>query len=217
MTPAALIMIGLIVYTGFAIPVTQMRGWSRWINYIDPIGYGFESLMVNEFHGRQYSCSQFVPTGPGYDQRFAPENRICSVVGSQPGQNSVSGDVYLRVAYAYENGHRWRNFRNPPWASCFSFWVYIWSPRSSSRRSDPRGRSWYILEVASPLHCSKGSDDVEAQDTKSKDGLGGRVERTGTSTSRPRESSNVRRAYSHGGMWCMTSRSKSNLGGYWIM
>jgi len=51
MTPAAVIMVGLIVYTGFAIPVNKMRGWSRWINYIDPIAYGFESLMVNEFSG----------------------------------------------------------------------------------------------------------------------------------------------------------------------
>jgi ATP-binding cassette subfamily G (WHITE) protein 2 (PDR) len=108
MTPAAIIMVGLIVYTGFAIPVTQMRGWSRWINYIDPIGYGFEALLINEFHNREFSCSQFIPFGPGYEN-VAPNQRICSVVGSQPGASSVNGDVYIGESYAYFHAHKWRN------------------------------------------------------------------------------------------------------------
>ena len=179
MTPAALIMIGLIVYTGFAIPVTQMRGWSRWINYIDPIGYGFESLMVNEFHGRQYTCSQFVPTGPGYEN-IAPENRICSVVGSQPGQSSVSGDVYLQVAYAYENGHRWRNFGILLGFMIFFLGVYLVATELiTAQRS--KGEILVYPRGQVPAVLLKGSGDVEAQDMKSKDGLGGRVERTGTS------------------------------------
>lgn len=107
MTPAALIMVGLIVYTGFAIPVTKMRGWSRWINYINPIAYGFEALMINEFHDRDYACSQFVPTGPGYNPGGI--NSVCGVVGAQPGQNFVNGDIYLAISYQYYHAHKWRN------------------------------------------------------------------------------------------------------------
>jgi len=107
MTPAALIMVGLIVYTGFAIPVTKMRGWSRWINYINPIAYGFESLMINEFHDQNYACSQFVPTGPGYDPGSI--NTVCGTVGAQPGQDFVNGDTYLAISYQYYHAHKWRN------------------------------------------------------------------------------------------------------------
>ncbi|KAK4685860.1 ATP-binding cassette, subfamily G (WHITE), member 2, PDR, partial [Tremellales sp. Uapishka_1] len=108
MTPAAVIMIGIIVYTGFAIPVTYMRGWARWINYIDPVGYAFESLMVNEFHGREFSCAALVPSGAGYADTASAGN-ICSVVGSVAGQNFVNGDTYLALSYEYYHSHKWRN------------------------------------------------------------------------------------------------------------
>ena len=108
MTPAALIMTGLIVFTGFAIPVKKMRGWSRWINYIDPIGYGFESLMINEFHNRQFPCATFVPSGGAYSG-LTGDSFICGVTGAQPGQDYVDGDIYLRANYSYEHAHKWRN------------------------------------------------------------------------------------------------------------
>jgi ABC-type multidrug transport system permease subunit len=38
LAPAANIMLGLIIFTGFALPEPYMLGWSRWIKYIDPIG-----------------------------------------------------------------------------------------------------------------------------------------------------------------------------------
>jgi ATP-binding cassette subfamily G (WHITE) protein 2 (PDR) len=46
--PAAVFILALIIYTGFAIPTGNMRPWFRWINYLDPVAYGFEALMVNE-------------------------------------------------------------------------------------------------------------------------------------------------------------------------
>lgn len=48
MAPAAIFILGLVIYTGFAIPTKQMHPWFRWINYLDPVGYAFEALMVNE-------------------------------------------------------------------------------------------------------------------------------------------------------------------------
>jgi ABC-type multidrug transport system ATPase subunit len=37
MAPAAVIILAIVSFTGFAIPTRYMLGWSRWINYIDPV------------------------------------------------------------------------------------------------------------------------------------------------------------------------------------
>jgi ATP-binding cassette subfamily G (WHITE) protein 2 (PDR) len=108
LAPAAILILGLVMYTGFTIPINYMVGWSRWINYIDPVGYGFESLMINEFHNRDFSCAAYVPTGAGYEG-IGGQNRVCSAVGSQPGQDFVNGDVYIGTAYQYVHSHKWRN------------------------------------------------------------------------------------------------------------
>ncbi|MCC3252264.1 ABC transporter permease, partial [Serratia marcescens] len=44
MTPATVILLAMVIYTGFVIPTPKMLGWSRWINYINPVGYVFEAL-----------------------------------------------------------------------------------------------------------------------------------------------------------------------------
>jgi ATP-binding cassette subfamily G (WHITE) protein 2 (PDR) len=103
-------MIGLVVYTGFAIPVDYMLGWSRWINYLNPIGYAFESLMINEFSGQDFQCSNFVPSGlPAY-QGVAGNQQVCSTVGAVAGSRVVNGDRYLELSYSYLPAHKWRNF-----------------------------------------------------------------------------------------------------------
>ena len=38
MVPAAIIILGIVIFTGFAIPTDYMLGWCRWINWIDPVG-----------------------------------------------------------------------------------------------------------------------------------------------------------------------------------
>jgi ABC-type multidrug transport system permease subunit len=48
MAPAAIFILALVIYTGFAIPTRDMHPWFRWINYLDPVAYGFEALMINE-------------------------------------------------------------------------------------------------------------------------------------------------------------------------
>jgi len=48
MAPAALIILALVIYTGFTIPTRDMHPWFRWINYLDPVAYAFEALMINE-------------------------------------------------------------------------------------------------------------------------------------------------------------------------
>ncbi len=48
LAPAAVFILALIIYTGFTIPTRDMHPWFRWINYLDPVAYAFEALMINE-------------------------------------------------------------------------------------------------------------------------------------------------------------------------
>ncbi|QLL30703.1 hypothetical protein HG536_0A05180 [Torulaspora globosa] len=124
MVPAAMLLLALAIFTGFAVPETKMLGWSKWIWYINPLSYLFESLMVNEFHGREFPCAQFVPSGPAY-QNITGTERVCSAVGSIPGASSVLGDDFLKTSYNYYNKHKWRGFGVGMAYAIFFFAVYL--------------------------------------------------------------------------------------------
>ncbi|CAK7235581.1 hypothetical protein SBRCBS47491_009341 [Sporothrix bragantina] len=101
---AGIMVICIVIYTGFTLPQTYMHPWFAWIRWINPIYYAFESLMSNEFHGRMFPCAQFIPpygTGDSY---------ICAAVGAVPGQQEVSGDAFLAGNYGYTYAHLWRNY-----------------------------------------------------------------------------------------------------------
>ncbi|EMD36973.1 hypothetical protein CERSUDRAFT_114880 [Gelatoporia subvermispora B] len=99
----------LVLYTGYTIPMPDMIGALKWISWINPLHYGFEALMVNEFHTIEGPCSMLVPQGPGYEN-VSSQNQVCTTVGSVPGQTLVSGANYLRLSYNYVYSHLWRNF-----------------------------------------------------------------------------------------------------------
>lgn len=109
LAPAAILILAIIIYTGFALPVPNMRGWARWINYVDPVSYGFESLMINEFAGRNFTClpTDFVPNGPAY-ANVSPLERVCSAVGAVAGSAVVDGTAYIESSYEYFPSHKWR-------------------------------------------------------------------------------------------------------------
>lgn len=109
LAPAAILILAIVIYTGFAIPVNYMLGWARWINYLDPVAYGFEALMINEFSNRDFRCANYVPTGGAYND-VGSLNRVCSTVGSKPGLPFVNGDDYINSSFRYYASHRWRNF-----------------------------------------------------------------------------------------------------------
>jgi ATP-binding cassette subfamily G (WHITE) protein 2 (PDR) len=124
LAPAAILILGLVMYTGFTIPPTYMLGWSKWIRYINPVSYGFESLMINEFHNRDFECNQFVPNGPGY-AGIGGVNQACMAVGSVPGQPFVNGDKYITTSFGYRAENKWRNF-GILWVFCFGLMgVYL--------------------------------------------------------------------------------------------
>lgn len=109
MVPGSIFMLALMIYTGFAIPVRDMHPWFRWINYINPIAYAFESLMVNEFSNRKFPCSVTVPMGPGYED-LPPQSVVCSGAGAVAGEPFIDGDRYINAAYEYYQSHMWRNY-----------------------------------------------------------------------------------------------------------
>ncbi|CAN3499562.1 pleiotropic ABC efflux transporter of multiple drugs Cdr1p [Diutina catenulata] len=112
MTPATVLLLAMVIFTGFVIPFPSILGWSKWIYWINPMSYVFESLMANEFHNRRFECSEWVPS-PLVSEVYAnvrPNERVCAALGSAPGESFVEGSKYLSVAFSYSNVHKWRNF-----------------------------------------------------------------------------------------------------------
>lgn len=106
MTLAGVIVLALVIYTGFVIPVPLMHPWFGWIRFINPIYWAFEILVANEFHGQDFPCSQIIPP-------YSPsvgDSWICSTVGAVAGQLTVSGDAFIEANYEYYYSHVWRNF-----------------------------------------------------------------------------------------------------------
>ena len=124
MVPGSVVLLALSMYAGFAIPKTKMLGWSKWIYWINPLQYGFESLMINEFHARDFECSQYVPTGGSYNS-VSVDHKTCSAVGAVPGQDFVNGDVFIRLSYGYSHGHKWRGFGVLLGFAVFFFVIYL--------------------------------------------------------------------------------------------
>ena len=128
-TFAGISILALSIYTGYNIPKPTMIGALRWITYINvrimfngacflilrpfadnqPVKYGFESLIANEFHTIHANCATLVPQGSGYEN-VQLANQVCATVGSVPGQALVDGNSFIEISYGYSFGHVWRNF-----------------------------------------------------------------------------------------------------------
>ncbi|KAK2054523.1 ABC-2 type transporter [Colletotrichum caudatum] len=113
MAPATTVLLTLALYTGFAVPPMYYKSYTKWIAKLNPVAYGFEALMINEFgNGRRFPCKLFVPSGPTYDPGTAmtmPQTRVCAVQGAIPGATFVDGSAYITGAFGYLDSHRWRN------------------------------------------------------------------------------------------------------------
>lgn len=103
---SGVLVLALVIYTGFVVAPPQMHPWFGWIRWLNPIFYAFEILVANEFHHRELACSQFIP---GYPD-LSGDSFICSAAGAVAGRRTVSGDAYIAVSYEYSYGHVWRNF-----------------------------------------------------------------------------------------------------------
>ncbi|CAG7944618.1 unnamed protein product [Penicillium nalgiovense] len=110
MPPSSVFMLILVIYTGFTIPVRDMHPWFRWLNYVNPIAYAFEALIINEFSGRSFPCSNFVPGGSRVYDDAPLSSKICSQKGAVAGQDFIDGETYINTTYEYYSSHLWRNF-----------------------------------------------------------------------------------------------------------
>lgn len=108
LAPASVLVLALVIYTGFTLPVDYMHGWARWMNYLNPVAYAFEAVMVNEFRNRRFPCGLYVPSRSFYNS-VPPESKSCVAIGAKLGQDYVDGSVFISTAYKYESGHLWRN------------------------------------------------------------------------------------------------------------
>ena len=101
---AGLVIIDCGLYAGFAIPRPSMVVWWRWLSYCNPISFGFEVLLTNEFRGRILDChpSQLVPPGASVNYQ------VCAVEGSRPGTDKIDPMRYLdqKYGYSWDNTHR---------------------------------------------------------------------------------------------------------------
>ncbi|KAI1981745.1 GTPase-activating protein [Ophidiomyces ophidiicola] len=100
---AGVMILAIVIYTGFTIQRSYMHPWFKWISWINPVAYAFEAILVNEIHNQRYGCSVLVPpygTGTNFD---------CAVAGAVPGERTVSGDSWVKSSYGYSYTHLWRN------------------------------------------------------------------------------------------------------------
>ncbi|KAI5290263.1 GTPase-activating protein [Ascosphaera aggregata] len=114
---AAPMVLAIVVYTGFVIQKHYMRKWFKWLMYLNPLSYAYESMLVNEVHGQWYPCGKgkIVPpyaTGTHFQ---------CPVRGARPGELLVSGDDWVESSFGYSYDHIWRNL-----GICLAFMVGMW-------------------------------------------------------------------------------------------
>ncbi|KAK7449547.1 hypothetical protein CaCOL14_013316 [Colletotrichum acutatum] len=158
LAPSAIILLALMLFSGFAMPQPYLNDWIGWIRWINPVFYAQESLALNEFIGRNFTCSQFVPTGPGYSTSTLDE-RVCDIGGAMPGSNSVNGEEHLRVVYGFLASHRWRNFGILVAITIFFMSLYLVAVEVVSSE---RSKGEVLLFKRRALKSAKkGHDDVE--------------------------------------------------------
>lgn len=102
--------VALFVYMGYMLVKPEMHPWLSWIFWINPMAYGFDSLLSNEFHGQIIPCvgPYLIPNGPGYVG--GQGGQACAGVGgARPGATNVTGEQYLEYM-SFSHSHIWRNF-----------------------------------------------------------------------------------------------------------
>lgn len=106
---SGLILVAFFGYMGYMIAKPEMHPWLSWIFWINPMAYGFEALLGNEFHAQDIPCvgPNLIPNGPGY--LSGEGGQACAgVPGARIGASSLTGDEYL-WSMEFSHDHVWRN------------------------------------------------------------------------------------------------------------
>ncbi|OAP57126.1 hypothetical protein AYL99_07863 [Fonsecaea erecta] len=150
----------MVIYTGFTLQTAYMHPWFRWINYINPIAYIFEALLVNEVHGRNFPCApqSIVPPYAVGNSTFA-----CAVIGARPGQSIVSGDSWVQSGYQYSYSHLWRNLGIALAYMVFFLGFYLVATEfRSSVKAEPQRLVFRDYRTAQSLNATEGDIETKA-------------------------------------------------------
>ena len=148
----------MMLYAGYFIPRQNMHVWFRWIIWLNPAAYAYESFMANEFGGLNLACigAQLVPSGPGYSDN---SHRACTVAGSTADGSTIVGADYIYETYRYSVAHLWRNFGIViAWWIAYMIVTAIALERSSGR---DRSKSSLVFKCGKTTRSLRQEVDVE--------------------------------------------------------
>ncbi|PSN72883.1 hypothetical protein BS50DRAFT_653107 [Corynespora cassiicola Philippines] len=88
---------------------TVLMAMSMFWRAIGSMSRTLQQSMV-PFHGRKFSCTSYIPSGPGYEG-VPPSGKVCAVLGlgSPLGQLFVDGTTYLKAVYGLSETHLLRS------------------------------------------------------------------------------------------------------------
>jgi ABC-type multidrug transport system permease subunit/ABC-type multidrug transport system ATPase subunit len=158
---AGVMVLALVIYTGFIIRVPQMVVWFSWIRWINPIYYAFEILIANEFHGRQFPCPNVVPP---YNPPVG-DSWICTTVGAVAGQSYVTGDAFMETNYEYYWSHVWRNL-GILFAFLFFFMIVYLIATEVNSSQESTAEVLVFRRGHVPAHLQNGNQPVTEDMTK---------------------------------------------------
>ena len=106
----AIVIVSFFVLTnGYLIQWNSEQVWLRWLFYLNGLGLGFGSLMVNEFSRINLTCTatNLVPSGPGYNDLY---HQVCTLAGGVTGDPIIPGSAYLEATFQFSREDLWRNW-----------------------------------------------------------------------------------------------------------
>lgn len=106
---AVIIITFFVTTSGYLIQYQSEKVWLRWIYWVNALGLAFSAMMENEFGRVELTCTdgQLVPSGAGYNDI---NHQVCTLAGSKPGTNQVSGSDYIIEGFSYDPKDLWRNW-----------------------------------------------------------------------------------------------------------
>ncbi|KAL9099861.1 MAG: hypothetical protein Q9163_004697, partial [Psora crenata] len=151
----------IITFIGYFQSYSQMHPWLYWIFWINPLSYGFEAIMANEFHGQTLDCinQNLIPNGPTYADRTYQS--CAGVRGAKQGLTSVTGDQYL-TNLSYSHTHVWRNF-GIVWAWWALYLGVTIIATSNWKPAAAKGRSLLIPRENAQKNVKVLQHDAESQ------------------------------------------------------
>ncbi|KAK3846546.1 MAG: ABC-2 type transporter-domain-containing protein [Linnemannia gamsii] len=138
---SGVILLAMILYSGYLVPYQAMHPWFIWIFWINPLAYAFKALMSNEMSGLRFSCDvpYLIPNGPEYTDLA---HQVCTMAGAKPGRDYVEGPDYLYSSFRYKVSEMWLNV-----LAVFLFWILFTALTSWAMEVKEFGKGGFSTNV----------------------------------------------------------------------